>query len=490
MSERKEHRFGCVGASPTSQRPKDHIFHRHCYGTRCSHRVIHGHQHHFRSALLGDIEITKSHRARDRLTLKMRSIYVPSVGNSSGKYIISAFSSFSGRLRNGTHCRFYARFALHRVRFRKIRTVHCPNCSGRDGWDCRRDPPAYGCHRRSCPGQRNISASIANHTTAVKCSYSVSFVGPDLDCIDISEQTDFSSLLNTPLTSNPAAPFLIWNGTLVDNSYVQVLSRDLVNGVVQANNCTPRFSTYEVNVTLEGNSASARLWSVTRIVEPLATNFFAAYSTLAMAQLQGLVWAGPNGVVDAFIPQGTLQSSGFFVTTSSGNHTWSDNITHVLTSYMHNLSISLLSGDVYYGFSNETATNLISVESTCFSTWNVYIYSSARLLLTYGLAIASSLIVIALGASLILRNGEEGKFMVSHIVELCLNETLLLIRGDINGDTRVRLEQNASHPRRSSLTFQHSLGTSPRHLQSHRLRMNKNIKSIREYVFCCQSTHF
>ncbi len=128
------------------------------------------------------------------------------------------------------------------------------------------------------------------------------------------------------------------------------------------------------------------------------------------------------------------------MTTPTGNHTWTDNITHILTSYMQNISLSLLSGDVYTGFSNETWTNLIYVNSTCASTYTVYVYDSVRLLSTYGVALGITLVAVLPGCWLTLRNGREDKLVPSHIIQFALNDNLIRISEEMEEKTRVMLE--------------------------------------------------
>ncbi len=111
---------------------------------------------------------------------------------------------------------------------------------------------------------------------------------------------------------------------------------------------------------------------------------------------------------------------------------------------MQNVSISLLSGNIYYGISNDTATNLQIVNSTCSSTFTVYSYDPARLLLTYGVALGVTAAIGVYGSWLVSRNGKEGKLLFSHIVQIAQNDALSRISGRLNEGTQVRLDRGLS----------------------------------------------
>ncbi len=115
---------------------------------------------------------------------------------------------------------------------------------------------------------------------------------------------------------------------------------------------------------------------------------------------------------------------------------------------MRNLSISLLSGEIYYGFSNDTATNLQYVDSTCSLSVTVYIYDAARLLATYGAVLGVTTLVVVYGCSLIWRNEAERKLMFSDVVEIALNEDMFRISGNIQGRTQVHLSRTSLARRR------------------------------------------
>ena len=120
-------------------------------------------------------------------------------------------------------------------------------------------------------------------------------------------------------------------------------------------------------------------------------------------------------------------------------------MTPILASYMQNVSISLLSGDVLLRCSNSSdniQADFTYVNSTCSSTWDAYAYSPNRLLSTYGLAILLSFIVMLPSCLWILRDGAEEMIMTSHIIQSALNPVLFHVSKGINFETQVRLEGN------------------------------------------------
>ncbi|KLO12643.1 hypothetical protein SCHPADRAFT_404983 [Schizopora paradoxa] len=128
-------------------------------------------------------------------------------------------------------------------------------------------------------------------------------------------------------------------------------------------------------------------------------------------------------------------------------------MTNVLTSYMQNVSISLLSGSVGINDSaSDTSQNLIFVNSSCVSSWDAYVYSPTRLLSTYGVAFILALCIAIPGISLILRNGVEEKIVISHIIQSALNPQFFNTSKDTVEMTQARTirrisghSNNASH---------------------------------------------
>ncbi|KLO14355.1 hypothetical protein SCHPADRAFT_320203 [Schizopora paradoxa] len=291
-----------------------------------------------------------------------------------------------------------------------------------------------------------VDRDMACGVGASTCTYNVSFVAPALDCIDITNQTDLSFFIN-PEFSDSSAPFPIYNGTSNNLNYkegdimfIEILTQDLVKGATQAINCTAHNATYEVSVNLGVDTTSVQVWNVTLqsplIFEP---TFLSSYASEAISTLQGVVTAGPNGYTSSEF--GSVQQSAFLVTTPSGNHTLSEDVLQFPISYMQNASISLLSGNVNYNFSNETSSNLQYVNSTCSSTFTAYAYDPIRLLVPYGIALVLTALVAARGCWLIIRNGEEEKIVFSHIVQIGLNKRLFYISGEMHAKALVNLQR-------------------------------------------------
>ncbi|KLO12654.1 hypothetical protein SCHPADRAFT_971542 [Schizopora paradoxa] len=307
------------------------------------------------------------------------------------------------------------------------------------------------------PFQVNQSATCGRGTSS--CSYNVSFIGPALDCVDITNQANFSFFLDPKLQGTPsAAPFLIWNGSFFSGDAstpigLSIFSRDLLQGSLHAVNCTAYNATYDVGVRTEGASSSVQIWNVKWNSELLFVNdssFLQNYAYLGVDALTGLIFAGPNAYAMSLTTfrLGNLQSTTFFSTTPTGNHTFSNTISHFAETFMQNLSISLLSGGIYYGVSNDTATNLRNVTTTCSASVTAYTYNSYRLLYTYSSILGIAGVVLVYGCFVISRNGAEHKLLFSDIVQIALNKEMFLTRekSKLDGRTRVHIERVSGSP--------------------------------------------
>ncbi len=171
--------------------------------------------------------------------------------------------------------------------------------------------------------------------------------------------------------------------------------------------------------------------------------FISSYGELGVSLLAGSVSAGPDAYTTT-LSGSVVQRSSFFATTSTGNHTFTDGISHFATSLIQNISISLLSGNINYGLSNDTATNLQYINSTCSSSLTVYIYNPARLLTTYGVALGVTLLVTsAVVAYGWWHNGADQKLVFSDVIRIGLNEEMFDISGNLEGRTWVYLKRTA-----------------------------------------------
>ncbi|KLO07371.1 hypothetical protein SCHPADRAFT_652102 [Schizopora paradoxa] len=292
------------------------------------------------------------------------------------------------------------------------------------------------------PPFRNGSASTCGEDTSA-CTYDLSFVGPALDCVDVTDQTNFTFFLN-PDDAPAAQPFTIWNSTFNDGPAVgiTILSRDLLKDLLQATNCTAYNATYDVVVSLVDGSASVEVHGINRGSVLLQdSSFLSFYGQSAVGLLKGIGFAGPNAPL-----YGGIYSGSFFETTPNGSQTFSDTVPHFSISLVQNVSISLLSGNVYYGISNDTATNLRSTDTTCSSSVNVYIYNSTRLLATYGVILGVATLIVAYGCSLILRNDMEQKVVFSEVMKIALNEDMFFIGGDIHEKAQTRVHLIRTNP--------------------------------------------
>lgn len=288
------------------------------------------------------------------------------------------------------------------------------------------------------PYQGNRAAICGNNPS---CSYNLTFFGPALDCIDITNQTNFTG---SNFDSQPSHGLTqIWEADPFQRGYgVNITINDLVKGALQAITCTAYNATYDV--TLEGTPPSVRVRNVTMDTILPSINpepFINSYTGVALSSLQGTILGGANGYT-VIGGQGayTQQVNAFFVTTTDGNHTFSGSAIDFATSFMQNATISLLSGSIYYNLSSDIATNLQDVSTTCSSLVDVYIYNRTRLLSTYGAALGITALIVAFGCRLILRNGREKKLIFSDVIRIALNEEMYGISGKMTDQTRVFLE--------------------------------------------------
>ncbi|KLO07366.1 hypothetical protein SCHPADRAFT_651900 [Schizopora paradoxa] len=280
------------------------------------------------------------------------------------------------------------------------------------------------------PFQNELSSTCGDGFTS--CSYNVSFVGPASDCVDVTDQTNFTTFLapivggEFLLTANLTN---IWNASWIDDGSagITILSWDMARNLLQATDCRSYNATYGVTINLADNvPGTIEVWNVDRDFLPLQLtdlSFTSDYAQLGFLLLSGSCVVTPNDTVFCNGPSlGSL-----LATTPSGNFTFSDSVSHIITSFIQNTSISLLSGNVYYGFSNTTATNLQYVDSICSSTVNVFVYSPTRLLSVYGVTLGVTIILIIRGCHLILRNGLERILLLSDLLKLALNSEMLRI---------------------------------------------------------------
>lgn len=293
------------------------------------------------------------------------------------------------------------------------------------------------------PFQDDLTNTCGNGFSS--CSYNISFVGPALDCIDITNKTDFTSFLSPP---NFFVDFMyestIWNATWnIGSTGISILTRDLAKGLLQATNCSAYNATYEASVYLEETvPATVHIWNVNRDTLPLQaqdTSFINYYARLGLTPLVGECFSGPLGPVTCIGP--STSTGLLFIKSATGNLTFRDTIPHFATSFIQNTSISLLSGSVDYDLSNNPATNLQYVTSTCSSPVTVYVYNSPRLLSVYGVALVVTVVLVAHGCRLILRNGVERNLYILDLIKIALDNDLVRIRKATctNGWTKAQL---------------------------------------------------
>ncbi len=170
-------------------------------------------------------------------------------------------------------------------------------------------------------------------------------------------------------------------------------------------------------------------------VEDDSSYFFTFYSSIVLETLAGTVFCWAEWLHRRFRSRTNIwlhsKQSLFLQQRPPETTLLVTQLRHFATSFMQNVTISMLSGNIYYGLSNDTATNLQYVNSTCSSLETVYVYNSARLLSAYGVTLGVTAVVIACGWRLIHRNGVEQKLVFSDIIRTALNEEMFCISGKV-----------------------------------------------------------
>ncbi|KLO07370.1 hypothetical protein SCHPADRAFT_945338 [Schizopora paradoxa] len=275
------------------------------------------------------------------------------------------------------------------------------------------------------PFQNGLASICGSHYPS--CSYNLSFAGPMVDCVDITNKSDLSSFLanNTPLNQSPGVtPFsqvAIWNSSWNDGyTGMTILSRDIEKDLAQATNCSAYNATYDVSINLkEHNLPTVQVWNTFHDPTPLQDNsFINYYAQSGLEQLLNLCFVGQTGTEDPTCTYSTEKLGSLFVKTSSGNITFSDNVQHYVSSFIQNASISLLSGNIQYGFSNNSATNLQNINATCSSAITTYVYKPAHLLATYGVGLVATTVFVLCGCCLIMKNGIKQDLTILDLLKI------------------------------------------------------------------------
>ncbi len=109
---------------------------------------------------------------------------------------------------------------------------------------------------------------------------------------------------------------------------------------------------------------------------------------------------------------------------ANGNFAWRENMTLALEEYAQNLTLSLLSGQIF-PFNNTEETSLLENSTTeCVYTIDGSVYTPYRLLLTYGIAAFVTLLCVAWGTIAIRINGTEESMNFSRFLRAVLNERM------------------------------------------------------------------
>lgn len=271
--------------------------------------------------------------------------------------------------------------------------------------------------------------------SGIACQYNVTLVAPAFDCIDTSS-TPIADLMATFETTLEGGLTRIWTGTMLYDAgssgglEATIIALDMERNISKTINCTAYSALYSVDVS-HGTRSFANVTDV-QLLSPLEgspatsdSNFAYGYAWDAITLLNGSVSAGPSGFMSAS-NNSLLDSAGLFAVTPSGGHTLQDDLEVVLASYIQNVSISLLSGDIFLDATEDSI--LRDVNTTCIFTASTYVYARGRLLFTYGVALAAVCLCVVCGRLAVTLNKTEERLIFSRILASSLNEDLRKVR--------------------------------------------------------------
>ncbi len=109
---------------------------------------------------------------------------------------------------------------------------------------------------------------------------------------------------------------------------------------------------------------------------------------------------------------------------ADGNFTWSANMTAALEEYAQNLTLSLLSGQIFPFGNVEESTLLENSTTQCVYRLTAYEYTPYRLFLPYGIAVFLTLLCVAWGAIAIQINGVDESMDFSRLLRAVLNQRM------------------------------------------------------------------
>ncbi|KAF7974795.1 hypothetical protein HWV62_11289 [Athelia sp. TMB] len=260
------------------------------------------------------------------------------------------------------------------------------------------------------------------------CQYSVDFIAPVLQCIDVTDSVDFNVTLpnhTTDSTFDGPKVATVWNSSYAWGNNGMTFSVSLVQGdyndsawnfqAPHAFSCTAKSATYVVTVLFTaqesgagGNVSLDYVYDYNELPAsaPASVSNSTANQIIQMNSIvdafaygmEGTITYGSNGLTGDSTPTAVqyTQLSGALV----GNANITD-WTTIIPTLMQQTSLSLLSGsfDVRAGANSISAYN-----TTCLSYGDFYYYTRWKLLATYGVCIGVTALCVILGLTAVYKN--------------------------------------------------------------------------------------
>lgn len=297
---------------------------------------------------------------------------------------------------------------------------------------------------------------------ASACQYAIEFNAPIANCTPFDSSDNVTWWLPPP--SNDTAFVRVWTGGIQTDGglWVGAATRDLTLTSQSGAKCTFDNATYHALISHSNTSTSS--------VDLIETYFQSKFTSMinstvngspsqpashldsdyAVMQYDAVIMAFANALVGTVDYRNDLQMfsadanyvvaySPLFEGASDEPWAWdsSQDLSSILSSYMRNLSVSLLSGQ----FSKE-GNSTRPHKTTCWSSSTTYEYDAIQLLATYSTALAVTAVCMLFGYRTILMNGADESVAFSRILGAVLNKPLFEDRFELSKSSRLTANGN------------------------------------------------
>lgn len=257
------------------------------------------------------------------------------------------------------------------------------------------------------------------------CRYTITFNAPVANCTQIDLGSDLLQWLYP--TDQVTGRLTVWNvSEAFDGFLFGAGSRNLANNTYSAAKCAVYNGTYTVAVSHSDTAAStARVLQTDQIGPINASQMLEAqYGSIATAfrnVLYGTVEVDTQEAGNIYFGDNLLVGySPAFSGTSKNSWTPTEDLAMDISSFMQNISVSLLSGQFLAMGENVTT----SVNTTCAYLASVYDYNRTQLFAIYGAGLGVTAICVVFGFLAVRQNGVEESFSFSRLVGAILNKSL------------------------------------------------------------------